>query len=80
MAVTLAAPLGPVLPESLRRFHVENPSPDRLVFHYPPSRVDGGAILDAVRGAGLAVRDVSTRESDLEDIFLKLTRSAEAGR
>jgi ABC-2 type transport system ATP-binding protein len=80
MTVTLAAPLGPRLPEPLARFHAENPVPDRLVFHYPPSRVDGGAILEAVRDAGLAVRDVSTRESDLEDIFLTLTRDAEAKR
>jgi len=76
MTVTLAAPVGARMPEPLKRFHVENPAPDRLVFHYPPSRVDGGAILAAVRESGLAVRDVSTRESDLEDIFLTLTRDA----
>jgi ABC-2 type transport system ATP-binding protein len=74
MTVTLAAPVGARMPEPLKRFHVENPAPDRLVFLYPPSRVDGGAILAAVRESGLAVRDVSTRESDLEDIFLTLTR------
>ncbi len=74
MTVMLITPLAAGVPESLKRFHVETPAPDRLVFHYPPSRVDGGAILDAVRGAGFAVRDVSTRESDLEDIFLTLTR------
>ncbi|MEK7244914.1 MAG: ABC transporter ATP-binding protein, partial [Pseudomonadota bacterium] len=78
MAVTLDRPLGPRLPESLGRFHVETPSPARLVFHYPPSQVDGGAILAAVQEAGLVVRDVTTRESDLEDIFLKLTRAAGA--
>ncbi len=76
MTVTLAAPVGARMPEPLKRFHVENPAPDRLVFHYPPSRVDGGAILAAVRESGLAVRDVSTRESDLEDIFLTLTRDS----
>jgi ABC-2 type transport system ATP-binding protein len=76
MAVTLAAPLGPRMPEALRPFHAENPTPERLVFHYPPSRVDGGAILAAIRDAGLVIRDVTTRESDLEDIFLTLTRAS----
>ncbi|MBM3581274.1 MAG: ABC transporter ATP-binding protein [Alphaproteobacteria bacterium] len=80
MTVALAAPVGRVLPEPLKPFHVENPAPDRLVLHYPPSRVDGGAILAAVREAGLAVRDVSTREADLEDIFLTLARSGEEKR
>ncbi len=78
MAVTLAQPLAAAIPQSLERFHVETRTPDRLVFHYPPSRVNGGAILDAVRGAGLAVKDVSTREADLEDIFLTLTRDEKA--
>jgi ABC-2 type transport system ATP-binding protein len=76
MAVTLDRPLGPRMPEALTRFHAENPTPERLVFHYPPSRVDGGAILAAVRDAGLVVRDVTTREADLEDIFLTLTRAS----
>ena len=78
MALTLATPLGPRMPEALRRFHAENPAPARLVFHYPPSRVDGGAILAAVRDSGLVVREVTTRESDLEDIFLTLTRAQDS--
>jgi ABC-2 type transport system ATP-binding protein len=80
MTVLLAAPLAGALPAPLKAFHVETPAPDRLVFHYPPSRVEGGAILAAVREAGLAVRDVTTRESDLEDIFLTLTRDGEERR
>ncbi|MSO84442.1 MAG: ABC transporter ATP-binding protein [Rhodospirillales bacterium] len=74
LAVTLDRPLAG-LPDALKTFHVEHPSPARLVFRYPPSRVGGGAILAAVQEAGLAVRDVTTRESDLEDIFLELTRA-----
>ena len=74
MAVILDRPLA-ALPNQLKRFHVEHPSPERLVFHYPPSRVGGGEILAAVQAAGLMVRDVTTRESDLEDIFLTLTRA-----
>jgi ABC-2 type transport system ATP-binding protein len=46
-----------------------------LVFRYRPSRTQAGAILAAIREAGLTIADVSTQESDLEDIFLTLTRA-----
>ncbi len=58
-------------------FNVCVDRPGRLIFHYAPSTVDGGSILAAVRDAGLTVRDVSTREAELEDIFLQLTRSGD---
>jgi ABC-2 type transport system ATP-binding protein len=35
-------------------------------------------ILSAVAGAGLKITDLSTEEPDLEDVFLALTREAEA--
>ena len=34
------------------------------------------AILDRLRAAGLEIADVTTEQSDLEDIFLQLTRKA----
>ncbi|MEK7820225.1 MAG: ABC transporter ATP-binding protein [Pseudomonadota bacterium] len=74
MAVTLTAPVVAV-PGALARLNAEHPAPDRLVFHYPPSRVTGGEIIAAIQAAGLEIRDVTTRESDLEDIFLQLTRA-----
>ena len=46
----------------------------RLAVTYHPSRTDIEAILAAVRGAGLAITDLSTEEAALEDIFLDLTR------
>ncbi len=74
MAVILNHPLATV-PDALARFHPQHPTPERLVFQYPPSRITGGEIIAAVQGAGLSIRDVTTRESDLEDIFLQLTRA-----
>ncbi len=63
------------VPDSLDGgFHVSLTPPRRLVFSYPPSTTGGGQILEAVRGAGLGVVDVTTREADLEEIFLRLTR------
>ncbi len=41
---------------------------------YTPSKTHAGQILDAIRTAGLDITDISTEETDLEDIFLQLTR------
>ncbi|MEM0947593.1 MAG: ABC transporter ATP-binding protein [Pseudomonadota bacterium] len=46
-----------------------------LAITYRRSNLSPGAILDAVRGAGITIRDVATKEADLEDVFLELTRA-----
>ena len=65
------------VPEGLSQFHVELRDRRHLVFHVPPSRVPAEAVMAAVREAGLHINDVTTKESDLEDIFLMLTRPTE---
>ncbi len=45
----------------------------RLAVHYRPSQTEIGEILAAVNGAGLTITDLTTDESNLEDIFLALT-------
>ncbi len=47
----------------------------RLALRYTPSTTPISAILAALTGTGAVIRDLSTEESDLEDIFLQLTRS-----
>ena len=74
MTLTLAADLDAV-PPALARFDVHLVPPRRLVFHYRPSETRIGDILDAARAAGLGIADLSTYESDLEDLFLHLTRA-----
>ena len=66
------------VPEALNGFQVEQPEPRRLVIRYHPSRQRVDAILAALTASGLAVLDLSTEESDLEDIFLQLTGGAHA--
>ncbi len=44
-----------------------------LIITYQKNRVSAVDILDAVQAHGLGIVDVSTREADLEDIFLHLT-------
>lgn len=77
LAITLEADLA-ALPEALARFQVHLAPPRRLIFHYRPSATRIADILEAVRGAGLAIADLSTYESDLEDLFLHLTGSGAA--
>jgi ABC-2 type transport system ATP-binding protein len=73
LTLTLTQPIEAVPEELARRFTVEVRAPGRLAFQYAPSRVRGGDILAAVADAGLHVAEVTTRETELEDIFLKLT-------
>jgi ABC-2 type transport system ATP-binding protein len=65
-------------PASLDSYHPELVRPDRLRLRYRPRETKVGEILDRVRGAGLEIIDLSTVETDLEDIFLQLT-STRAG-
>jgi ABC-2 type transport system ATP-binding protein len=77
MTVTVHQPLTEV-PAPLRGYHVQVTQAHRLIFQYPPSRIEGGQILAAVAAAGLTIREVATAETDLEDIFLNLTRAQAA--
>ncbi|NJO67662.1 MAG: ABC transporter ATP-binding protein [Rhodospirillales bacterium] len=72
LTVTIDPPLSG-LPAALSGLNVELVAPERLVFHYPPSRVHAGDLLEAINAAGLQVIDISTRDSELEDLFLQLT-------
>lgn len=42
---------------------------------YRASKTSADAVLEAVRNAGVTIRDVRTEQADLEDVFLELTRS-----
>ena len=45
---------------------------------YRKDRVNAGEVLDALQKQGFGIVDVSTRDPDLEDVFLSLTREAAA--
>ena len=47
-----------------------------LEITYDKSRVNAGEVLAALGASGLGIVDVSTREADLEDVFLSLVRTA----
>jgi ABC-2 type transport system ATP-binding protein len=47
-----------------------------LSITYSKTKVNAGDVLTALSDAGLGIVDVSTREADLEHVFLNLTRAA----
>lgn len=56
---------------------VEMTRQDDGVLHlsYRRNAISPDTILEALRNGGVKIRDVSTREPDLEDVFLELTRA-----
>ena len=76
MTVTLDREITEV-PAGLEPYNVEFKTGHELKFSYPPSKTNSGEILDALSAAGLGVVDLTTREAELEDIFLSLTGGAE---
>jgi len=73
LLLTVTADLAAV-PESLKRFQPELIGTRRLRIHYKPNQTPFAVILAAVEEAGLEIADLSTVETDLEDVFLQLTR------
>jgi len=64
-----------VAPAALRVGKVELRGTRQLAITYDKRETQAGAVLHALTEAGLGIVDVSTREADLEDVFLSLTRS-----
>ena len=57
---------------------IEITGPRTLEITYRKDRVNAGDVLAALQKEGLGIIDVSTRDPDLEDVFLSLTREAAA--
>ncbi len=57
---------------------IELRTPRVLAITYRKDRVNAGEVLAALGRDGLGIVDVSTREADLEDVFLNLTRATNA--
>lgn len=49
-----------------------------IVIHFSPSVITVGEILKKIAATDIEITDLRTEESDLEDIFLQLTKSKEA--
>ncbi|MBO6834811.1 MAG: ABC transporter ATP-binding protein [Alphaproteobacteria bacterium] len=70
------------IPEPLRKLNPaiqqDGPAggPTVMTIAYRPSAMTAGEIIAALNEARLTIHDLSTEETDLEDIFLQITRSS----
>ncbi len=69
-----------LVPEAPCFDKIERVSERTLAITYRKDRVNAGDVLAALGRSGLGIVDVSTREADLEDVFLNLTRASDAHR
>ncbi|RMB02016.1 ABC transporter ATP-binding protein [Eilatimonas milleporae] len=67
------------IPAALAGYHAVLKDSHRIAVQISQQSANVGAVLAAVQAAGLTIRDISTDETDLEDIFLQLTGSAGDG-
>jgi ABC-2 type transport system ATP-binding protein len=65
------------IPDELSAFHAELKGKNSLSIQISRETVNVGQVLSAVQAAGLTINDISTNETDLEDIFLQLTQSSD---
>jgi len=61
------------LPKTLDGFCAEKCGERSVVIRYNPAEQDVGAMIEAVQRAGFGIVDISTDDSNLEDVFLQLT-------
>ncbi|MDA0339028.1 MAG: ABC transporter ATP-binding protein [Proteobacteria bacterium] len=67
------------IPEPLRRFQVSLNGGNQLTIRYSAAAFHAEEVLTAVRESGLSIIDLTTREADLEEIFMQLTSVAHNG-
>ena len=46
-----------------------------VIVRYNPSETEVGSMIEAIQKAGYGIADISTDDSDLEDVFLQLTQA-----
>jgi ABC-2 type transport system ATP-binding protein len=63
-------------PDAVCFERIDITGPRTIEITYRKDKVNAGQVLDALQKEGFGIVDVSTRDPDLEDVFLSLTREA----
>jgi len=66
-------PVGEVATPDLGGLKVDRSTDGCLVVTYSPEDIAAGEIIERLQGAGIEILDITTQQSDLEDVFLQLT-------
>jgi ABC-2 type transport system ATP-binding protein len=75
LVITPSTPLAEA-PAALSDFAAQLDAEGKLILTYRPSKDAIGDLLAKLAACGVQVRDLTTREPKLEDIFIKLTHAA----
>ena len=70
---------GVAVTDSPAILKAETLGPRIVAITYDKDRANAGQILSLVQAQGFGIADVSTREADLEDVFVRLTSATQAG-
>lgn len=62
------------IPAGLEQYAPVKEGRRTLMVRYSPEETPAGKIIEAVQAGGFGIADISTQESDLEDVFLQLTQ------
>ena len=77
ITVTLSGPIV-TPPDALMRYNPNMTAPNKMNLSFAPSKTPARQVLADVEATGLEVTDFSTMDSDLEDIFIRLTQDDDA--
>ena len=64
------------IPKNLIRFDPEQVGKRSIVLRYSPSEQSVGEFIEIIQKSGYFIHDIVTDESDLEDVFLQITKNA----
>jgi ABC-2 type transport system ATP-binding protein len=64
------------IPSALSGLTIKQKASDTLSIQFDPKVMTAGEIIGKVQAAGLNIIDLSTKDQDLEDVFIKLTSKA----
>ena len=65
-----------ILPVSLQDLSIKTKSTDTFTVTFDPKTTTAGEIISRIQNSGLSITDLSTKDQDLEDVFIRLTRAA----
>ncbi|TVQ82726.1 MAG: ABC transporter ATP-binding protein [Micavibrio sp.] len=72
----LSKPMDGDIPSALSAYAPEKAGQRSLIIRFSPAERSVGEIIKAIQDSGLQIDDISTKDSDLENVFLQLTRKA----
>ena len=75
MDIRVAGDLS-TIPTSLQDLSIKIRGTDTFTVTFDPKTMTAGQIISRIQASGLSITDLSTKDQDLEDVFIRLTSAA----